>query len=184
MGEPAQFTEHDGSVGGGDNGSYDRKPAPTSGYGPAASGSSLASIGFSAYGKYLEGRGAKAADEYKAERLERAAQIGRAAATQSGAQYSEELATTLGNIDSIRAAARTDPTSPTGVAVRDRQEMLGMRAKATDRANREAQIEQQETDARYLRYAGKQAMLGGTVGAFSTIFKGLSQMGQGGASSG
>lgn len=178
MGE-AKNPSSDGSIGGGNNAYYGGAPTPAAGtgYGPAASGSSIASIGLSAYGAILQSRGTQKADEFKAERLERAAAIGRTAATQTAAQYSEDLVKTLGNIDAIRAAAHTDPTSPTGVAVRERADYLGTRAKTAAVANILAQSDQQEADARYLRYAGKEALLAGKISAASTILKGISGMG-------
>ncbi|MEO6381985.1 MAG: hypothetical protein ABIO35_08305 [Nitrobacter sp.] len=177
MGEP-KATSGDGSMGGGDNASYaapDTKGG--SGYSVGGSAFSLASIGLQSYGAVLGGKGEQAADEYKAARLERAAEVGRVAASQSGAQFSEDLAMTLGNIDTIRAAAHDDPTSPTGAILRDRATQLGTRARVTDQATRQAQIDQQGSDAAALRTAGKQALLAGYIkggaGVLGALGKGL-----------
>lgn len=163
---------------------YGGSPAPEptkgGGYGPVASGSTLASIGLSAYGAILGGKGAQAANEYKADRLQRSAEIGRIAATETGAEYSRELTNTLGMIDVVRSAAHTDPTSPTGVAVREYEQQRGSRAKTVAVGNILSQVDQQEADAKYLRYAGKQALLAGNISAGATVLKGIGQMGQGG----
>lgn len=130
---------------------------------------SMAGVGLSAYGQVLKGEGEQAGAEYRAQRLERQAQIGKVAATQTNVQGLEELNTTLGNIDAIRAAAHTDPTSPTGAALRDRAEYLGYRGTNIAVANILEQTKQQEADAQYLRTAGKYALLGGRIGAAATI---------------
>jgi hypothetical protein len=71
--------------------------------------------------------------KYKAASLKNAAQRGRVAAAQNGASASERLAADLGNIDAVRAAAHTDPTSPTSAAVRDLNETLGITNKCRRR---------------------------------------------------
>jgi hypothetical protein len=63
---------------------------------------------------------------YKAASLENAAQRGGGAAVQTGASASEKIPSDLANIDAVRAAAHADPTSPTGAAVRDWHETLGL----------------------------------------------------------
>lgn len=130
---------------------------------------SLASIGLGAGSSIMSGIGTKTADDYKAARLQRAAEIGRVAAVQTGTEYTEQLTTTLGNIDAIRAAAHTDPTSPTGVAVRDYQERVGERQKNIAVSNILSKAAQDEADAAYLRSAGKFALLGGVIGAGAKI---------------
>jgi hypothetical protein len=90
---------------------------------------SLASAGFGAAGSVVSGQGTAAGDTYKAETLDRAATYGGLKATQTGAQLTRNLSVSLGNIDAIRAAARTDPTSPTGAAVRGYTEQVGTEQK-------------------------------------------------------
>src|ERR1700675_3898039 len=99
------------------------------GSGGLASGLSLASIGFSAASSIMQGEGTASADTYKAEQLDRAAQYGELKPTQTKRQMTANLAITLGNIDAVRAAAKTDPTSPTGAAVRDFTEQVGTEQK-------------------------------------------------------
>jgi hypothetical protein len=136
---------------------------------------SVAGLGFGAFSEVLKGQGTQAADEYRAATLENAAARGRAAAVETGAQYSNKLASQLANIDAIRAAAHADPTSPTGAAVRDWTEELGNTKKAIDVDNIIAQSQQEESDAAYLRKAGKAALMSGYLGAGSDILKGIGQ---------
>jgi len=139
----------------------------------SASNLSMAGVGLSMGSQLLKGIGGFEADKYQSERLERAAEIGRLKATQTSAQMTERLNTTLGNIDAIRAAAHTDPTSPTGVAVREYQEKLGERARDITVGNIEAQVAQDEADAAYFRHAGSIALLGGGIGAGAVGLKGF-----------
>jgi hypothetical protein len=139
----------------------------------AASGMSLAATGLQAYGDYEKGVGNKAGDEFRAAQLEQAAQYGELKAKQTGAQLTRNLNITLGNIDAVRAAARTDPTSPTGAAVRDYTEQVGTEQRGIEVSNILAQVRQNEADAAYLRYAGNRALLAGEVAAAGDVLKGV-----------
>src|SRR5882757_7475899 len=99
------------------------------GGGSAAGGNSLTSIGLSAYSTILQSQGVAAADEFQASKLESAATYGELKAQQTGGQMTRSLNQTLGNIDAVRAAANTDPTSPTGAAMRDNAEDIGTQQK-------------------------------------------------------
>lgn len=138
-----------------------------------ASGTSIAGAGLSAYADILKGQGTAAGENYKAASLENAAQRGRVAAAQTGASETEKLVQTLGNIDAVRAAAHTDPTSPTGAAIRDWNETLGLTKKSIDVDNIMAQSQQEDSDAAYLRSASKYALLGGELGAGADILGSL-----------
>src|ERR1700693_2106610 len=94
-----------------------------------ASALSLFGVAGTVTGDVLKAQGTKAADSYKAEQLDRAAQYGELKATQTNAGMTRNLNITLGNIDAVRAAARTDPTSPTGNAVRNYTEQVGTEEK-------------------------------------------------------
>jgi hypothetical protein len=139
----------------------------------AASGLSLASVGLSAYSSILGGEATSSADQYKAEQLDRAAQYGDLKATQTNAQMTRNLSITLGNIDAVRAAARTDPTSPTGAAVRDYAESTGTEQKNIQVDSIMAQAQEDEANAAYLRNASSTALLSGDIGAASAGLKGL-----------
>jgi hypothetical protein len=140
--------------------------------GPAAI-LSLASMGFSAAGSLESAKGTASADQYKAAELDRAAQYGELKATQTNAQLTRNLSITLGNIDAVRAAARTDPTSPTGAAVRDFTEQTETERKNIQVDSILAQARQSEADAAYLRSASSDALLGGELGAGSALLKGV-----------
>jgi hypothetical protein len=141
--------------------------------GPAAAVTSIAGAGLSAYGDILKGQGEQAGDVFKAKTLENAAQRGQAAAVETGADYSRKLAIDLGNIDTVRAAAHTDPTSPTGAAIRDYHEQVGLTQKSIAVDNILAQSRQEQDEAAYLRQAGKTALLSGYIGAGADLLKGV-----------
>lgn len=149
--------------------------AAAGGAGGASSALSLASLGFSAMSSITSAKGTEAANNAQAARLDRAVEYGKVKAVQTGAQLAENLNTTLGNIDVVRAAGNTDPTSPTSAALRERTEYIGDRARTIQVANIQAQTEQDAADADYLRQAGKYAMGLGYASAGASIFKGLGQ---------
>lgn len=137
-------------------------PSGGGGFSPA-SGLSLAGLGFKLGGDYLGAEGTANADTYKAELLDRAAEYGELKAAQTNAQLTRNLTMTLGNIDAVRAAAKTDPTSPTGAAVRD---FVG--GTLTEQKNIKvdsimAQAKEDEANAAYLRDASSKALLGGDL---------------------
>jgi hypothetical protein len=134
---------------------------------------SLAGHGFQAFGSVAKGMGTKAADDFQAARLNRAAEYGKLAADQTYGQMTEKLNTTLGNIDAVRAAAHDDPTSPTGVAFRDRQEYLGERERGIKVGSILAQARDDEASAAYLRSAGKNALMMGYLGTGASLGKGI-----------
>jgi hypothetical protein len=138
-----------------------------------AAGTSIAGAGLSAYSDVLSSQGTAAGENYKANMLERSAQRGQVAAAEKGASDSEQLVNSLGNIDAVRAAAHEDPTSPTGAAVRDWNEQLGLTKKSIDVDNIMAQSQQDEADAAYLRSSSKYALLGGDLTAGADILGAL-----------
>jgi hypothetical protein len=138
-----------------------------------SSGASLAAAGFQAFGDIVSSRGIAAADTFKANMLQANAQRGQVAAVQAGASESEKLANTLGNIDAVRAAARTDPTSPTGAAVRDWSETLGNTQKSITIDNIMAQSRQQQDEAAFLKASAKTALLSGYINAGADTLKAI-----------
>lgn len=136
--------------------------------GSVASGSSIASIGLQTYATTLkmqsdetQAQGVAQADTYQASRLDTAAQYGYLKATQTQGQMTQNLNTTLGNIDAVRAAAHTDPTSPTGAQVRNSVETLGNAKTAIATDSITAQAVQDTNDATYYRTASANALLAG-----------------------
>jgi len=143
------------------------------GGGSAAGGNSLMSIGLSAYSTILQSQGVAAADEFQAQKLESAATYGELKAVQTGGQMTRQLNQTLGNIDAVRAAARTDPNSPTGIAIRDDQEAQGTQQKVTTVDSILAQATQDKNDAAYYKSAASDALFAGEISAAAGIAKGI-----------
>jgi hypothetical protein len=144
--------------------------------GPAAAATSIASIGLQYYAgeqkaqaDTFKAEGESQGDTYQAERLDVAAQYGDLKATQTSGQMTRNLNTTLGNIDAVRAAAGTDPTSPTGAAVRDNQEFIGNTNKEITVGNINAQTEQERSDAAYYRTASANALISGQLASSSDM---------------
>ena len=142
-----------------------------------ATGASIASVGLSSYADILKGEAVQSSDIFRAQQLENAAARGRVAAVQTGAAESMKIASDLGNVDAIRAAARTDPTSPTGAAVRDWHEQLGLTRKAIDVDQLMAQAAQEDVSAQYLRQAGKQALMMGYLNVGTDVASALAKAG-------
>jgi hypothetical protein len=147
----------------------------TSSSGAAASGLSQLGVAGSVAGALIGARGTKNADDYKAAMLEQAAQYGDLKATQTNAQMTRNLSITLGHIDAVRAAARTDPTSPTGAAVRDYTETVGTEDKNIKVDSILAQSQMDEENAAYMRQAGSDALLAGDINAGAGIVKAIGQ---------
>jgi hypothetical protein len=133
---------------------------------------SLAATGFKLLGDYTTSRGAAAADVYQSELQQQQAEFGRLKATQTNAQMTRNLAISLGHLDAIRAAAHTDPTSPTGAAVRGEMEATGQMRKDITVENILQQSRMDEANAAYMRSAASNALLAGDIGMLATAFGG------------
>lgn len=132
---------------------------------------SVASAGLQAGSQYEAAQGQSSADLFKAQQLEQAAQYGELKAQQTGAAMTRNLVTTLGNIDAVRAAAHTDPTSPTGAAVRQSVEDLGTEQRGIKVASIEQQARMDESGAAFERSASDKALLGGDLSIAGTLLK-------------
>jgi hypothetical protein len=139
-----------------------------------AAATSIASAGFSAASQGVAAAGTATADNFKAQQLEQAATYGELKATQTNAQMTRNLTMTLGNIDAVRAANRTDPNSPSGNAVHDFVEEVGTEQKDITVDNIMQQARTDESNAAYLRKASSDALLGGDLGIAGTLLKGIS----------
>jgi hypothetical protein len=137
-----------------------------------AGATSLASAGLTAYADIFKGETVAEADKYQAARLEQAATYGELKAVQTGGQMTRNLNTVLGNIDAVRAAANADPNSPTGVAVRERQEEIGKEQIGITVNSILQQTRQQTADAAYYRGAAKDALFAGELSAGAGLLKG------------
>jgi hypothetical protein len=135
----------------------------------------MASSGLKAFGDIYAAQGKAEGAKYRAATLEANAQRARVSAVQTGAAESQQLATTLGNIDAVRAAAHGDPTSPMAGAYRDMNEDLGLTKKAIDVDNIMAQARQDDSDAAYLRTSAKYALTSGYISAGSDVLSALSK---------
>ena len=140
--------------------------------GQAAGGMSLAATGFKMLGDYTSSRAEAGAETYKSELLEQQAEYGRLKATQTNAQMTRNLAITLGHVDAVRAAMHTDPTSPTGAAVRGEIEATGQMKKDITVENILQQARMDEANAAYLRSQSSNALLYGDIAMLGDAFSG------------
>jgi hypothetical protein len=138
-----------------------------------ASGSSIGGAVLQSYGEILKSQGVAAGDTFKADVLEQNAARGEVAAVQTGGDMTRKLNNDLGNIDAMRAVAHTDITSPTGAAIRDNAENIGLTQKSIAVDQIMAQSRQEQDEAAYLRSAGKQALLAGDISAGADILGAL-----------
>lgn len=134
---------------------------------------SIAGAGLSAATTIMKGIGESNADKYQAQRLEKAAQVGRVSAVQTSAQLTQRENQMLGNIDTVRAAAHDDPTSPTGAAIRSTAEDMATTQKTITVDNILEQVQQDESDAAYERSAANWAMTMGIVGGAGQFLSGV-----------
>ena len=132
---------------------------------------SLASAGLGAYGTMEQAKGTAAADTYQSEVLALQAQEGELKATQTNAQLTGKLNQTLGNIDAVRAASHTDPSSPTGAAVRNQVESESTNQKDIAVNSIKAQAGLDESQSAYLRNAASSALLSGKISAGAGLLK-------------
>ena len=135
---------------------------------------SLAATGFKMLGDYTSSRAEAGADVYKSELLEQQAEYGRLKATQTNAQMTRNLAITLGHVDAVRAAMHTDPTSPTGAAVRGEMEATGQMKKEITVENIMQQARMDEANAAYMRTQSSNALLQGDIAMLGDAFAGAS----------
>jgi hypothetical protein len=143
--------------------------------GAQSSSSSIASLGFAAASAVAKGYGTQAADEFQADRAQRAAELGRTQAGLTDVTYRENLNTTLGNIDAIRAAAHIDPSSPTSAALRDYNTMISDRQRMAAVGSIRQQASENEAGAAYLRKAGDYAVKMGYLDAGVKIAEGVAK---------
>lgn len=142
----------------------------------AAGATSLASAGLTAYADLLKGQGQSEGYAFEAEKKDVAAKYGELKAVQTGGQMTRSLNTTLGNIEAVRAAARTDPNSPTGAAIFDEQEAIGNEQRSITVNSILQQSRQDRADAAYYRDASSRAMTLGYVSAGADVLKGATPL--------
>jgi hypothetical protein len=155
--------------------------------GSIGSGASILSLGLSAAGAIAKGQGTKAADDFQAAQAEEAAKFGRLQADLGDTTSRERLVHTIGNIEAIRAAAKTDITSPTEGAVEDWQRELSERQRLASDATLRTQAAVEDASAAYLRQAGDYAVTQSYLQAAGGILGGVGKYAlslPGGSSSG
>jgi hypothetical protein len=141
--------------------------------GPASAGFSMAATGFKMMSDYASSRAEAGADIYKSEVYEQEAQYGRLKGTQTNAQLTKNLAITLGHVDSVRAAMHTDPTSPTGAAVRGEMEATGEMKKDITVENILQQARLDDANAAFMRSQAGNAILGGDLAMLGDFASGM-----------
>lgn len=129
------------------------------------------SAGLAGASTYVQGQGVAAASKFKSEQAQVAAETGRTAAAQTDSALRDELHTTLSNIAAIRASTGTDPNSPTGVAIQEKNIEESDRQRKIRVGNIMNQVGLDEQGAGYYRSAAKNALLAGTLGAGASGFK-------------
>lgn len=149
---------------------------------PIAGAASLASLGLSAMSTVSKGQGEKSAQDFKAARAEEAAKFGRLQADLTGTTMTEQLNTTLANIDAIRAGGNIDPSSPTGAVIADRNAMLSDRQRIASVVSQRSQANADEAGAAYLRKAGDFALSQSYVQAAAGVAGGVAKAGGPGGS--
>lgn len=136
---------------------------------------SIASLALTAASDITKGSATQAADTFQADKAERAAQFGELQATLTDKTMLESLNTTLGNIETVRAAAGADPSSPTGAALLQHAEDLGDTQRLATVGSQRGQAAEDLASADYLRKAGdfavKQSYLSAATDVAGGLFK-------------
>lgn len=138
-----------------------------------AAAATLGSLAFDVGGKIVGGQGQAASQEFMAERDKRSAELSRLKADQTDVFYRERLNDTIANIESIRAAANIDPTSPTSAAIIANEARISDRERQIKTASLRAQASEDDASALFRRRVGEDALLGSYLGAGATVAGGL-----------
>lgn len=148
----------------------------------AAAASPLAAMGLSAMSTIDKGKAEQAAQDFKADRAEQAAKFGRLQGELTGTTLTEQLNTTLANIDAIRAGGNVDPASPTGAAITDLNAERSDRQRMAALVSSRSQADSDEAGAAYLRKAGDFALSQSYLQAGIGVSSAASKMFTGGGS--
>jgi hypothetical protein len=145
---------------------------------PIGMGLQLGGLALSAVGGLQAAKGQAAGYQYAAAAADRKARAARTAADETDAALRDELQTTLGNIEAVRAAANVTPDSPTGIALLNRETDVSDRQRQIRVANLRAQGAQSESDALFYRYSAGAALQAGQLGVFGKTLSGLAAIGR------
>lgn len=141
-----------------------------------AGGASVASLALTAASDITQGSATQAQDEFQADKAERAAKFGELQATLTDTTMLQNLNTTLGNIESVRAAAGADPNSPTAVALMDQSESRSDSQRLAAVGSQRAQSAEDLASADYLRRAGDFAVTQSYLKAGTDVASSLTKM--------
>lgn len=151
-----------------------------------AAGLSALSSGLSIFGSLSGGnpnRGQAEGDVYQAftERLQ--AHQGHTKAAQTNTAMSEHLTDVLANISAVRAAANTDPLSPTGAAITNRVHAQGDQDISRTVSNINQEADQHMFASYFYEDAAKRAIEAGNKSQMAGLLSGVSGLigGLGGA---
>lgn len=128
--------------------------------------------GTSLFGGVMQGMAGQAAAKQQAAEAQRAAQVGKIKALDTATQMDDELNTTIGNIQAVRAAANVG-ASPTEAAITDKERDVSNRERNIRVFNINQQVASDEASARFYRRSGRTSLftgvLGGLAGAASRL---------------
>ncbi len=127
----------------------------------------------SAASNVVNAEGTNAADQAQSQILAEQASMGQVAATETNANSIAQLTSTLGNIDTVRAAGHDNPASPTGMALRETTESNANQNRAINVGNILTQSELDTSESNYMKQAGQFALTQGWLGAGATAAKGI-----------
>jgi hypothetical protein len=161
MGSAATMGDAAGGGGGGGAGGAGGASAGGGGSSAAAAGSAV--IGAAA--DILGGASQYSAAKAEAKQYEQNARNAMIAADQRQGERMRDLQSTLSSIDALRTGRGLDPTSPTGVAIRERVDTDAQRAIGIDRTNALQQSSANYNAATAAKSAGKAAYIGGFLKA-------------------
>jgi len=134
---------------------------------------SVASLALTAASDVTKGSSTQASDDFQADRATRAAQFGEVQANLTDATMRQNLNTTIGNIETIRAAGNIDPSSPTSAALLEQNERRSDSQRMAAVGSIRSQDEEDMASADYLRKAGNFAVTQSYLAAGSDIAGGV-----------
>lgn len=130
-----------------------------------AAAAAAISTGFQVAGSVAGAYGQKQGADQAAYAAQRRVEAGKLKALQTDTALREELASTIGNIEAVRAAANTNPNSPTIMAIKQNTRGRMDEDRKRQVGNIESQVAQDQAAVRFYRSYGRRAMVGGLLTA-------------------
>lgn len=127
-----------------------------------------------AAGSVIQGIGGATTAAAQARLAQQQAYIGKIKAKETDAGYREQLATTLANIDAVRATVGADPWSPTAMAIKANEQRIGDRQRRTAVFNIMEQVSADKEAASIYRSQAGYALAGGVLGGLASGLRGFS----------